>query len=101
MPSYSLLVYGTLRDPQVQEAVIGRCVVGRPARLYGYEKRSLRQGAAVYPILVEASAAHFVDGHILSVTDEELRRMDEYEGHTYRRIRVAVDGGEECWVYAE
>lgn len=96
-----LFVYGTLREARVQDSVIGRRVVGRPARLYGYTKDSIRQGLSVYPILAAADPRQFVDGEVLDLTTQELERTDEYEGAPYRRLRVTVDSGDACWVYMQ
>lgn len=61
--------------------------------LEGYKKSGLNileeEGAEVYGVTFE-------------VTDEELERLDEYEGvehNLYRRKEVTLASGETAWVY--
>ncbi len=94
----SLFVYGTLMLPEVQEAVIGRRVVGRPDRLAGFRRSTIRLGGNEYPI-IHPAADGMVDGVVLEVTPAELRRIDAYETSAYRRTRVRLVSGMEAWVY--
>ena len=100
-PVEKLFVYGTLREGHVQRAIIGRVVTGRAARLRGFRLGVLRQGEASYPILSPDAEADVIDGEILELRPQDLPALDEYEGREYQRIRVAVESGEDCWVYVE
>lgn len=95
-----LFVYGSLRDPEVQQRVFGRVVPGTPDVLDGYERRWLHLSDGVFPILVPAPGGS-VEGRVLDVTPGELALMDAYESDDYRRIRVTLRSGAETWVYAE
>lgn len=97
-----LFVYGTLKDRETQQAVVGRRLSGRPGRLRGFRMKSLREGQTVYPIIEESAGdvdSDVIDGLVLEVSSEDLKRLDVYEGQSYRRGRVALESGEECWVY--
>jgi gamma-glutamylcyclotransferase (GGCT)/AIG2-like uncharacterized protein YtfP len=95
-----LFVYGTLRDPLVQIRVIGRSPTGTVAILDGYERGTIKLGEREYPILDAAAADSHVEGMVLEVSEDELRRLDIYETSAYRRIRVSLRSGGEAWAYA-
>lgn len=93
-----VFAYGTLLLLGVQETVIGRQIVGRPDRLLGHRKSSVRDGDTSFPNIVTAEGEH-VDGFVLEVSQEELARMDMYEGGLYTRLKVTLESGAEAWVY--
>ncbi|MDZ4860105.1 MAG: gamma-glutamylcyclotransferase family protein [Candidatus Hydrogenedentes bacterium] len=93
-----LFVYGTLLDPDIQLAVVGRRLDGAPDSLTGCRLTTLKHGPDAYPNIVCDTAACVV-GRVLDVTLEELDRMDEYEGDLYIRERVALESGGYAWVY--
>lgn len=93
-----LFSYGTLRDPDIQLAVIGRVIPGEPALLPDYRKAVLRVGDRDYPAVVPAPGDS-VAGVVLGVSPEELARMDAYETDAYTRVRVRLEKGREAWVY--
>jgi gamma-glutamylcyclotransferase (GGCT)/AIG2-like uncharacterized protein YtfP len=92
-----LFAYGTLLDPDVQLAVIGRRLNGEPDSLTKYRLSSLLDGSA-YPNIVGDPSGR-VEGRVLEITIEELDRMDDYEGDLYIRERIALDSGRYAWVY--
>lgn len=93
-----VFAYGTLLLPGVQETVIGRQVMGKPDRLAGHRKTSVRDSDTSYPNIVTADG-EYVDGFVLEVSQEELARMDMYEGGLYTRLKVTLGSGAEAWVY--
>lgn len=95
---HSVFAYGTLLLPGVQEMVIGRQIEGKPDRLAGHRKSSVRDGETSYPNIVSADGEH-VDGYILEVSQDELARMDMYEGGIYTRLKVTLESGTKAWVY--
>jgi gamma-glutamylcyclotransferase (GGCT)/AIG2-like uncharacterized protein YtfP len=54
-----------------------------------------------YPGLVLRGDGGFVKGDVFAVDHDLLERLDEYEGHEYRRVRVAVEGDAagEAWIW--
>lgn len=93
-----LFAYGTLLDPDIQLAVVGRRIGGPPDCLTGYRLTMLKDGSKAYPNIVRDDAAR-VEGRVLDVTIEELERMDEFEGDLYIRERVALESSGYAWVY--
>ena len=58
-----------------------------PARLYGYRRLKVRH--EVYPGLVPAAPEFYVDGRLyFSVGSTDIRRLDHFEGPTYRKESV-------------
>jgi len=95
---HSIFAYGTLLLAGVQETVIGRQVAGKPDRLVGYRKSTVRDGDTSYPNIVTADG-EFIEGYVLEVSQEELARVDMYEGGLYTRAKVTLESGAEAWVY--
>lgn len=87
-----VFVYGTLRFAPVRWIVTGRAGDPEPHTLEGYRKTGLD---------IETAPGHEVEGMILTVSREELRRLDRYErlGVKYRRHAITLDDGREAWVY--
>jgi len=93
-----LFVYGTLQDPQVQKNVIGIIVNGKRDVLHGYIISTITMTDAVYPIIVP-HPTNIIDGLILTVTPEELKRIDLYETEAFKREKVTLGSGKSAWVY--
>jgi len=89
-----IFVYGTLQEPDVQRRVFGRVTKGTPDKLKGFRKANFEQ----YPMAVPDEAGQ-IEGRVLEVTDEEIARMDFYEGDAYIRVSVTLESGREAWVY--
>lgn len=87
-----VFVYGTLRYAPVRWIVMGRAGAPEPHTLQGYTKTALD---------IRPDPEGEVEGFLLKVTDEELRRLDRYErlGVRYLRTRVSLEDGREAWVY--
>lgn len=90
--THEVFVYGTLQYPSVRRVVLGRRGDARPAVLDGFRRRYLN---------IEAARPAHVDGRVLEVSSEELRRLDRYErlGIRYERVRLELRDGTEAWVY--
>ncbi len=96
----NLFVYGTLRDKEVQKKVYGRSQSGEPDKLHGYAKSTIVINNNTYPILVENKSGS-VDGFVLNINSDELKKIDEYETKAYRRVQVMLESGKRAWVYAK
>ncbi|UYG09554.1 gamma-glutamylcyclotransferase family protein [Halomonas sp. M4R1S46] len=90
--AHQLFVYGTLRHAPVRWLVYGRVGDPEPVRVAGYRREGLD--------LVPAAGAS-VEGLLLRVDAEELRRLDRYErlGIRYRRVRIRLADGRSVWTY--
>jgi gamma-glutamylcyclotransferase (GGCT)/AIG2-like uncharacterized protein YtfP len=102
-----LFSYGTLRDGDVQRAVFGRTVDTTPDLLSGYRLVSVRvsnwdaaaiSGGDVQLTLVPGEGEP-IKGSVLNITEEELRRADNYEPKEFKRVQVRLCSGIEAWVY--
>lgn len=89
-----LFVYGTLRQPAIQRALVGRTLKGDVDILPGY----YRDDAGMYPVALPRESAQ-IEGEILHFTPEELDKIDIYEGDGYRRVQVTLASGKQAWVY--
>lgn len=95
---HRVFAYGTLLNPEVQEAVIGRRADGPPDRLAGFAKSSLQDGPDSFANLTPDPDGR-VAGKVIEVTQHELARIDMYEGDLYVRRRVTLESGAEAWAY--
>ena len=94
----NLFVYGTLLEPEVLKAVIGRVANGVEDKLKGYKKSQMEIDGEPYPILV-AAEDEVVAGKVLHLTLEELAELDEYESEVYIRRQVVLESRIRAWVY--
>ncbi len=87
-----VFVYGTLRFAPVRWIVTGRSGDPEPHTLEGYRKTGLD---------IEPAPESEVEGMILTVSRDELRRLDRYErlGVKYQRHAITLNDGREAWVY--
>ncbi|WP_309250819.1 gamma-glutamylcyclotransferase family protein [Halomonas sp. SL1] len=89
---HALFVYGTLTHAPIRWVVYGRAGDPEPASLPGYRRTGLD---------LKACADCTVEGLALTVSAEELARLDRYErlGIRYLRIRAELSDGSTAWVY--
>jgi len=87
-----VFVYGTLRNPLVRWLVFGHPVATEEAFLPDYRK----QGLDITP-----APGAGVEGELLIVESQGLRRLDRYErlGIRYQRFEAALEDGRRAWVY--
>lgn len=84
----NVFVYGTLLVPAVMQAVAGRTYHTLRATLPGYARYQVRD--QVYPGIV-ASRGKSVDGLLYLTVDEQgMQRLDEFEADIYERLAVRV-----------
>lgn len=87
----SFFFYGTLMDPEIVRAVIGRPLSGlspRVARLEGYKR--VYVAAATYPALI-ADSDTSLEGIVVSrISPIEISRITRYEGADYQARLTTV-----------
>jgi gamma-glutamylcyclotransferase (GGCT)/AIG2-like uncharacterized protein YtfP len=91
-----LFVYGTLRDPDLLAAVLGRALrpgEAEPAVAPGF--RATFYPGRIYPALIRAPGGAAEGLLLLSLSPFELDLLDAFEGEEYRRGVVPVIVGEE------
>lgn len=104
-----LFSYGTLQELEVQLAIFGRRLQGKPDALAGYriimtqtsdEEFVAATGRTHHRTLeFTGDASDFVPGTTLVVTQAELEKADEYEPRDYQRRRVELRSARQAWVY--
>jgi gamma-glutamylcyclotransferase (GGCT)/AIG2-like uncharacterized protein YtfP len=98
MSSHTLFVYGTLLQPEVQQQIIGRLVVGEADALEGFSRCEIALEEGVFPnIFVDPTGV--VAGRCIELSGPELERVDSYETQAYVRDRVRLGSGRMGWVY--
>jgi len=82
--------YGTLIDPDVRRAVLGRLAPGtvEPAILGGWRRFSAR--GVTFPIARPDPKAEIGGVLARGLSAAAARKLDDYEGPGYRRIAVPV-----------
>jgi gamma-glutamylcyclotransferase (GGCT)/AIG2-like uncharacterized protein YtfP len=105
-----LFSYGTLQQPAVQIATLGRALAGSPDELVGFELAAQTVANAAF-VAASGKSAHAnaifngrsdsrVNGMLLEVTDQELLSFDAYELPVrYLRRPAVLVSGKQAWVY--
>jgi gamma-glutamylcyclotransferase (GGCT)/AIG2-like uncharacterized protein YtfP len=106
-----LFSYGTLQQEEVQLATFGRKLAGQNDALVGYEQSLVRiddldviakSGKSHHPIVkFNGDPRSQVSGSVFEITEEELRKSDEYEVRSYRRVSTRLASGITAWVYVD
>ncbi len=89
---HKVFVYGTLRFAPVRWVVKGRVGETESHTLSGYRRTGLD---------LQKDPDSEVEGYLLRVSSEELRRLDRYErlGLRYERRLVQLEDSRQAWVY--
>lgn len=93
-----LFSYGSLRQADVQKQIIGRTIIEIPDSLDGYNTSTIELYGRTYPILI-TDKDHSINGVVLSISPDELAKIDEYETDAYQRVKVTLRSGKSVWVY--
>lgn len=101
--------YGTLQEPQVQEAIFGTTISGKTDAVTGFRLTQVEisddevvrvSGQTHHPMLVSSdNHTDAIPGMIYPLSAEQLARADEYEGAHYKRIEVNLVSGRKAWMY--
>jgi gamma-glutamylcyclotransferase (GGCT)/AIG2-like uncharacterized protein YtfP len=104
-----LFSYGTLQQPEVQQANYRRLLNGSADVLPGYRLDPVTiadpevvrlSGKAVHPIArFTGDPSDHVTGACFELTDEELAATDAYEDPAYRRVEVSLASGLRAFAY--
>ena len=86
-----LFVYGTLRDPELLAAVLGRPSIGLAAAAPGFA--AVHYPGRIYPALLRRPGAVTAGLVLTDLTGFELDLLDAFEGEEYRRgiLPVIID----------
>ncbi len=104
-----LFSYGTLQQPEVQDATFGRRLDSRPDAVTGFRVELLKitdddviatSGSDEHPVLRRCDDPdERVEGSLLLLSTQELEAADRYEVDDYSRIAVVTASGATAWVY--
>jgi len=98
MHKEKLFAYGTLRDGDIRKALFGGRPSGEPDMLHGFLKTTTAIAGVAYPNIVPADDVS-VQGEVMEVDEETLRRVDAYESDAYDRRMMKLASGTRAWVY--
>jgi gamma-glutamylcyclotransferase (GGCT)/AIG2-like uncharacterized protein YtfP len=93
MTTSALYTYGTLQVPAIIALIVGRPLVGQPARLPGYSRFRIQN--RVYPAIIPAAGGDVPGILYPGLEVAELERLDHYEGEIYERRELNVLVAEE------
>ena len=91
-----LFIYGTLRDREVCEKVLGRAVSDadlRPAFAQGFATHKVADVS--YPCLLPSLGAKAYGFILSNLSDDDIGTLDLFEGVNYRRVPIEVTSGDE------
>ncbi len=87
--STAVFTYGSLTFAPVWQAVVRGAFRSVPARVRGHRRHALRD--ATYPAMVAADGNEVLGRLWLAVADDDLVRLDRFEGAEYRRATVLAE----------
>ena len=91
MTTRPLFAYGTLRDPDILAAVLGRSVPDQArllAQAPGYA--AVHYPGRSYPALIENPTAAALGLVLEGLSTQEIAMLDVFEGDEYRRVPITV-----------
>jgi gamma-glutamylcyclotransferase (GGCT)/AIG2-like uncharacterized protein YtfP len=92
-----LFVYATLKAKAIQDKVLGHdAKVEAQATVHDFKEINVRYNAQMWPTLVPLPGAR-TPGEILSVTGDDLAKLDKWESN-YSRQSILTDKGI-AWTY--
>lgn len=96
--THPLFAYGTLNDPAKQAELFGARLVGTADVLEGYATVDLAQGSENYLAAAPQEGAA-IKGFVLELSEDDLKKADDWEGEAYARKKLKLRSGAEAWVY--
>lgn len=98
-----LFVSDSLNYPNVQEKVFGRPIPGHTAVLRGHRRFKIRLDQGEDYVVEPSSPERKVRGNVLNLTEEQLKKADDYEKSDSHRgvekVKVHLNNGHEAWAY--
>lgn len=89
-----IVVFGTLRDPELLQIVLGRVAQMQPVQLPGMGVFFAK--GELFPVLIDAPGSVAEGLLIEGLSTEEVVRLDYYEApYGYTRLPITVQGGEQ------
>ncbi|MFD8598129.1 GDSL-type esterase/lipase family protein [Kitasatospora sp. NPDC059646] len=98
---HTLFCFGTLLDPGVRTAVLGRTVPAEPASLPGCTAVPLAPGGRDPHLVLGRRLGSTVDGAVLRLSEDELAAADAHVAEHNARRRVRLASGEAAWAHLD
>nr|WP_314896106.1 gamma-glutamylcyclotransferase family protein [uncultured Flavobacterium sp.] len=100
-----LFTYGSLQNDDIQKDLFGRILEGTPETLIGYVLKEIQIeeefGLVKYPIIMETHKPEdTINGIVYTISTQELRQTDLYEGLHYKRVEVHLQSNQKAWAYS-
>lgn len=97
-----LFVYGTLKEPDKLQKLLGWLPNTTSDSIVGFTRGSLIIDDEEFPAIVPSQTNNEIGGLVLHELDEiDFAILDDYETLNYQRIRVRTQAGLWVWVYIE
>ena len=101
-----LFTYGTLTQESVQKKLFNRVLDGAKDELVGFSLSEIKiprnKVQSIYPVIeYTGRSENKVEGMLYKVSKEEISIADDYEGLFYKRQKVTLQSGKECWAYVK
>lgn len=107
--SERLFSYGSLRQPEVQQANFSRLLDGEADTALGWRIEDIRiddpavvavSGSALHKIMVASGdPSDLIPGFVFALTPAELAAADAYETADYARVEIELRSGRRAWAY--
>ena len=101
--SILIFSYGTLQNEDIQFNLVRRRMSGYRDRLVGYKLGKIRLPdnslGTYYPIVQKSNESESVEGTVYEISERELTIADDYEGDSYKRLKIQLESGKTAWVY--
>ena len=94
----NLFSYGTIQNPKVQKEIFGHILYGVEDSLFGYSKTKIKIENKEYNIAFTGTGGR-INGRVYQLSDNELEKVDLYEGNYYRRVMSKLQSGIDAWLY--
>lgn len=97
-----VFVYWTLMREEVQEKNIWRRVEWVRDSLFWYKKVTIWINWNIYPIIViDTNSIDSIKWIVISVSKEELIKLDKYETSAYIRKKITLSSWKIVWAYQQ
>lgn len=95
---HNLFVYGTLRYHKFQKEALHKKLNGSVTFLKEYKRVYITVKGEKYPLVLKSNKKR-VRGLLLDISTSDLKKLDTYEHHYYRRKSIPWMGVKHVWVY--
>ncbi len=100
-PTEYFFSYGSLQDFSIQQTLLGKNLKGENDVLHGYSIAN-EKIADQFPIAVKSEdSKDKIPGTLYLLTDQDMSKIDIYEGPAYMRVKLPLESKKMAWVYVK